>query len=178
MIVEPLVAFSVSAIAHSAGSKPVVSAGVPIPFDRQENRVPPITITIPGVPKPQGSKTRTRYGMREANPRTLPWRAAVAAHARIVMRDQAPITTPVHVVARFTFPRPKSHYRTGKHAHELRPDAPSWCSTTPDLDKLCRAILDSLSGIILRDDSLVVKLDATKVYGHPAGCELVITEAA
>ena len=33
-----------------------------------------VIFTVPGVPVPQGSKTRTRYGMREANVNTGPRR--------------------------------------------------------------------------------------------------------
>ena len=34
-------------------------------------------IRVDGVPAPQGSKIRTRYGMREASKRVGPWREAV-----------------------------------------------------------------------------------------------------
>ena len=37
----------------------------------------------------------------------------------------------------------------------------------PDLDKLCRACLDSLTGIVWRDDAQVVRLEASKGYGAP-----------
>ncbi len=37
----------------------------------------------------------------------------------------------------------------------------------PDLDKLCRACLDSLTGIVWRDDAQVVRLEASKDYGAP-----------
>ena len=38
----------------------------------------------------------------------------------------------------------------------------------PDVDKLSRAILDSLTGIAYEDDSQVVKLTAQKVYTYAA----------
>ena len=66
--------------------------------------------------------------------------------------DQRPVGVAVH----FLFPRPKSHYRTGKNAHLLRAGAPDRPTTRSvgDTDKLCRAILDSLAvtsgGALLR----------------------------
>lgn len=38
----------------------------------------------------------------------------------------SPWEGPVALTATFYFSRPKSHYRTGKFAHILKPDAPSW----------------------------------------------------
>ena len=34
----------------------------------------PFVVEVTGVPAPQGSKVRTRYGMREASKRVKPWR--------------------------------------------------------------------------------------------------------
>lgn len=138
----------------------------------------PIVISVPGIPAPQGSKVRNRYGgVRESNPNTMPWRGLVTTKAAETMRGRPPLATPVHVNVRFTFPRPKSHYRSGKHALELRHDAPTWCDKKPDLDKLQRAIGDSLSGVAIRDDSRIVSWDAVKVYGDSAGCEITVSEA-
>ncbi len=47
----------------------------------------------------------------------------------------------------------------------------------PDLDKLCRACLDSLTGIVWRDDSQVVRLEANKDYGAP-GAMIWVERAA
>ena len=86
------------------------------------------------------------------------------------------INVPVRVDALFVFPRPKSHYRTGRYADLLREDAPVWCATKPDADKLARAIGDALSGVLLRDDNLIVEWKIRKVYGDPARCELLIQQ--
>lgn len=134
-------------------------------------------ITIIGIPAPQGSKTP--WGS-EANPNTKPWRANVAAEAAL-HRDQITgdslAAGPLKIIVAFYFPRPKSHYRTGKHAGELKDTAPTYCATKPDLDKLQRAIGDALTGVLIRDDSQIVKWDATKLYGEPARCELRIVAA-
>jgi Holliday junction resolvase RusA-like endonuclease len=43
----------------------------------------------------------------------------------------------------------------------------------PDLDKLIRAVLDALTGIVYLDDAQVVEIQATKSYGEP-GLDLQI----
>lgn len=131
-----------------------------------------ISFHVPGVPAPQGSKTP--FG-NEANPRTRPWRAAVSAEGSIVMAGCAPLTGPVCVEIIFSFPRPKSHYRTGKYAHILRETAPNFHTSTPDLDKLIRAIGDSLTGVVIRDDKQIASCRVTKQYAPAAGALIRIT---
>lgn len=138
-----------------------------------------IEFTVAGVPAPQGSKVRTKWGVREDNPHTRPWREAVAWSATQAMlggdpdgRSRVleighPLTGPLELEATFFFPRPKSHYRTGKHAGQLRPDAPIHCATKPDTDKLLRAVGDAITGIVCRDDSQLVSVTGRKLYGTP-----------
>ncbi len=121
-----------------------------------------VQFIVAGIPAPQGSKTP--YGT-EANPRTKPWRAAVAAEAALAMGDKEPLAGPISLTVGFWFPRPKSHYRTGKRDAELRDTAPLWHSGRPDTDKLLRAIGDALTGIVVRDDSQLARINAFKAYG-------------
>jgi Holliday junction resolvase RusA-like endonuclease len=128
-----------------------------------------IAFTVPGVPIPQGSKTR--WGT-EDNPHTRGWRASVAEHAA---RLGVPVLSgPVSVTVVFTFPRPKAHYRKGKHADELRESAPTWHSSVPDLDKLCRAIGDALAGVVIRNDSQIAAWHVSKLYGSPPRADVLI----
>ena len=126
-----------------------------------------IFFTVAGVPAPQGSKTRTKWGVREDNPATRPWRSAVAWEATAAMQGRGPLAGALELRVVFGFPRPKSHYRTGRHAGELKLDAPRYCITKPDADKLLRAIGDAVTGIVCRDDSQFVEITATKLYGSP-----------
>ena len=41
--------------------------------------------------------------------------------------------------------------------------------TRPDLDKLARALLDGITGVVVKDDSLVVDLMVGKRYGEAPG---------
>src|SRR5206468_58994 len=69
-------------------------------------------------------------------------------------------TGPVDVGLYFYFPRPKSHYRTGRNSHLLKDPATEYKPSKPDLDKLVRAALDAItqSGRIWRDDAQVAGL--------------------
>ena len=74
---------------------------------------------------------------------------------------------PLKLTVTFQFIRPKSV--TAKK--RPRPSA------KPDLSKLVRCVEDSLTGILIRDDSLVVDLVARKVYADCAGVTIELEAA-
>lgn len=120
-----------------------------------------------GTPIPQGSKKAFVRGGRvslvEANPGLKGWRSAVCLEVKRAMlaAEVAPAHGgPMVVELVFVFERPKSVKR-------------DWMSVKPDVDKLCRAVLDGVSdsGFWLGDQQ-VVELHALKRYGvdgEPAG---------
>ena len=140
-----------------------------------------ITFFAPGDPRPQGSAKAFVVGKRAvvttATKGLYPWRATVGASARAegVSPAMAPERGPVSVGLAFVFRRPPSHF-TGKGA--LRSGAPKNIGK-PDLDKLCRAVLDALTGVAWDDDSQVVGILATKTYAvtesDPAGVHVTLT---
>lgn len=76
-------------------------------------------------------------------------------------------------------PRPKGDYGKGKNAGKLLPSAPKDHIKTPDLDKLVRAVQDSLTKVVWRDDSQITKITAEKYYEdeeHNPGVLLYIKE--
>lgn len=93
-------------------------------------------------------------------------RAAALEAARQVELEGL-LDQPVRVTLIFRFQRPRSHYRTGRHAGELRLAAPVMHGVKPDADKLARTALDALTGTILYDDSRVALLQVSKVYARP-----------
>jgi Holliday junction resolvase RusA-like endonuclease len=128
-----------------------------------------VAFVVDGEPAPQGSKTRLATGgMREDNPATAPWRNAVATRAREAMAGRPPLAGPLELDVAFMFARPKGHYRTGRHAGQLKPNAPIYCDKRPDLDKLLRAVGDAIAGIVAVDDAAIVEVRARKAYGSPS----------
>lgn len=121
-------------------------------------------------PAPQGSKSLSMRGgkprMFESNKGLPEWRAKVKAAAKSAMEEVEPIMEgPVKVRLMLYFPRLKSHFDSKGN---LRNDAPTWKPSTPDTDKLQRAVGDALSGVCYRDDAQVAWWDARRVYSvHP-----------
>jgi crossover junction endodeoxyribonuclease RusA len=142
-----------------------------------------LTFEVRAVPAPQGSKRHVGNGiMVESSAKVKPWREAVRSEAVAAMihtGDKTAVTGPVEVVVTFFLRRPKAHYRTGKHAGELRVDAPVYCDKRPDLDKLGRSTGDALTAAgIYGDDAQTAHLDIWKMYADPAPVGAVITVRA
>jgi Holliday junction resolvase RusA-like endonuclease len=135
-----------------------------------------MTITVYGIPGPQGSKRfigQSKSGrgiLIESSAKVRPWREAVK-YAAITQMDKG-VTGPVMVHLIFTLPRPKSAPKKKR----------TWPDRRPDLDKLCRSTLDALVSVgAIDDDSRVVYLHAEKTYPgdmqgslHVPGCTITI----
>jgi Holliday junction resolvase RusA-like endonuclease len=123
------------------------------------------------------------FGMPVAQPRARARAFAVGGHTRVQMYDPpqakdwkrtvqaqvltqkpaTPVDGPLAMRLVFHLPRPQS-----------LPKREKWPTKRPDLDNLGKAIKDALKGVIYRDDSLIVKFTADKVYGPSPGVEIVI----
>jgi crossover junction endodeoxyribonuclease RusA len=128
-----------------------------------------IEFFVHGIPAPGGSKraVTARNGkayLIDACKRNKPWRDSVAAAAVHAMRGRELLTGPISFRLRFSMPRPKNHYRTGKHTGQLKETAPTYHTSKPDATKLIRAAEDALKGIVWRDDAQVASQAAIKIY--------------
>lgn len=137
---------------------------------------------VHGIPKPAGSKRAFplktgRIVITDACKTSKDWKATVAATVMATWRGPPLVAEPVQLDVTFYMPRPKSHYRTGRHAGELRPNAPLFHITRPDSTKLLRCIEDALTGILWRDDSQIAIQTVRKMYGERPGAELHMREA-
>jgi crossover junction endodeoxyribonuclease RusA len=93
------------------------------------------------------------------------WRGLVVDATRRALADRPALAGALSGEVTFALPRPRGHYRTGRHHDELRPGAPAWPTSRPDLDKLLRAICDALTAAgAWADDAQLVTLATTKVY--------------
>lgn len=152
-----------------------------------------IALEVPGIPAPQGSKrflgkSGGKGIMVESSKRVAPWRTDIRGAAeKAVMPDALDAEGrsllwhgSVLVILTFRFPRPASHFGTGRNADVLKPAAPRYPDgTRNDLDKLARAVLDALTGIVWADDGHVVGLFASKIYASPGnspGVSIVVKE--
>ena len=136
---------------------------------------------VPGIPRPGGSKVPIRIGnhlgVREAGKHTAEWRSRVALAASQAW-PWPPLTCAVDLTITFRMPRPKGHYRTGRHAGALKPNAPRYPTGILDATKLRRSTEDALAGIVFRNDSQVCDGPPRKRYAddeHPPGAYIAVT---
>ena len=135
--------------------------------------LPVLDVFVPGKARPQGSmrsviaggRVRTFHASRDE---LLSWRNAVADAAADLWGDCPLLDEAVSLGVEFWVQRPTSVKRDGKRGR-LRPH------TTPDLDKLVRAVSDALTGIVFTDDARIVSIYASKHYAdsHRIGAHIV-----
>lgn len=143
-----------------------------------------IVIDVLGTPAPKGSNRAMMRGgfavmvagsSNVGQQRMKQWERCVRDAAR-----DAKVTTlretPVAVAIVFRLPRPAGHHNPKTGA--LKPKAPARPSVKPDVDKLARATLDALTGIVFDDDSRIVELALHKTYAAPGdeGARIVVKE--
>lgn len=130
-----------------------------------------LSFFVPGLPVPQGSKRafivrpkggRPRPVLAESAKDLKPWRAQVALAAKAAVdRNGGGWFTkqPLFVRLKFLFLRPASLPKKKVH-HVVR----------PDVDKLARAVLDALKGVVYGDDGQIGELHVRKAYTSGAIC--------
>jgi len=144
---------------------------------------------VPGLPVAKGNLKTVPIRRADGTPTTrmiesqhvTGWVATVRTAAAAAYGDRPPLEGPVFVAAVFRFPRPKSHFRGNKPGPgRLRLDAPKYVITRPDRDKLERAIMDAMQGVIFRDDAQVAVGMSAKVYandGEVTGVKIMVIDA-
>jgi Holliday junction resolvase RusA-like endonuclease len=111
------------------------------------------------TPQPQGSARAFVVGKRAVittdNAKLKDYRSALGWAASAVLGPGwTPLEQAIEVDVTFTLPRPKSASKKRRYP-----------TTRPDVDKLARAVLDAMTGVVMRDDSLVTTLMVRKRYG-------------
>lgn len=132
-----------------------------------------ISFFVAGQPVPQGSsrafvKNGKAIITSTSGQSLKDWRGAIAGAAR--EHTDSVFVGPVRVVAHFVLPRPKSLPK-----RDVRP----WADKKPDIDKILRACLDALTGVVYSDDAQVVSVMVTKIVaavGEQPGVRVSIEE--
>lgn len=129
------------------------------------------TAFVEGKPLPKGSLRHVGGGRMIEQTKVKGWMSDIRAHVSENYSQGPLFDVPVQAEIEFTFPRPLAA------KNRLYPHLRS----VGDIDKLVRAVLDALQPTILYDDSLVVRLTATKDYesdGKPPGARITIRDLA
>jgi Holliday junction resolvase RusA-like endonuclease len=141
-----------------------------------------IRFTVFGTPQGQGSKTpwlprrkdgsfvmkngRPIIATMDSNKNLKSWRQELSKEAMAAVQEHdcpIPRNVAVAVVVGFYFAKPKS---TKKSVDKK--------VTKPDVDKLLRAALDGMTGIIYHDDSQVTDARVKKFFGLPERAEIAV----
>lgn len=143
-----------------------------------------LIFTVLGRAQPAGSKKAFalkrngvytgRTVVTDDAKRSRAWKQECAGEAHEAMEGRDLLQTPLRLEVVFYVGRPKGHYGSGANAKRLRASAPSYPAVKPDLTKLTRALEDSLTGIVWRDDSQVVEQLLSKRYGEPERAEVKV----
>ena len=113
-----------------------------------------VSLSVVGDPASQGSHAIMQGRIVQVNSKKhKAWRNAITQTALATLpADWTPIDEPCELIVNFYLPKPASATR-------------SLPTVSPDLDKLIRAVGDSLtdSGVVV-DDSRIVRISARKLY--------------
>lgn len=140
-----------------------------------------IQFFAPGEPKgqPRPRAVSINGSIRMYTPSIVkPWRTSIKVAAiNAGIMPARPIAGPISVNLGFVFERPKSHFRSGKYSHELKPGTIEDHIKKPDVDNLSKAVLDVLTELkFWHDDSQVTSLLSSKNFGDNQGCQISISE--
>lgn len=144
-----------------------------------------ILLQVAGRPAPKGSGRAIMRGGRaihvpsgsdvnRANLQSWDQAVRLAANEAILGANSPPfVDVPIAVSVTFRMARPSGHWRK---KGGLKPSAPRFPASKPDLDKLARATADSLKGVVYDDDSRIVALTLRKAYAAPGqeGASIVV----
>ncbi len=128
-----------------------------------------VSFEVSGLPVPQGSMrafvVKGRPVITSSSRGLAQWRQIISLRAQEVASDI--LEGPVSIRLEFRLPKPKSAPKKKR----------IYATKRPDLDKLVRSVLDSITHVLIRDDSQVVEITAIKDYGPP-GVTVTLTEIA
>ena len=135
-----------------------------------------VTFMVEGTPVPKGRPRFARRGkfVSTYSPKTtVDYESKVSESAKLAMGASEPLETPVGAYIYITLPVPASYSKKRTQACLSGNERPTKKS---DIDNYCKAIFDGMNGIVFVDDSLVVSLHATKVYGTIGMVEVMVKE--
>ena len=135
-----------------------------------------VTFMVEGTPVPKGRPRFARRGkfVSTYSPKTtVDYESKVSESAKLAMGASEPLETPVGAYIYIILPVPASYSKKRTQACLSGQERPTKKS---DIDNYCKAIFDGMNGIVFLDDSLIVSLHATKVYGTIGMVEVMIKE--
>jgi Holliday junction resolvase RusA-like endonuclease len=129
---------------------------------RAHAQAAPITVIIRGPAVAKGRPRFTRNGFAFTPAKTRKYEAHGRLAAQLAMSDRPPLASPVCLTALVELPIPASWSKRRNAAAVVG----SICPTSrPDIDNYLKSAMDAINGIVVADDSLVVKVTVEKKFG-------------
>jgi Holliday junction resolvase RusA-like endonuclease len=135
-----------------------------------------VSFVVEGTPVPKGRPRFARRGkfVSTYSPKTtVDYETKVADAAKVAMGSSEPLETPVGAYIYITLPIPTSYSKKRTQACLSGEERPTKKS---DIDNFCKAVFDGMNGIVFADDSQIVSLHSTKVYGTVGMVEVMVKE--
>ena len=133
-----------------------------------------ICFYVDTTPVPKGRprfRSMGKFVSTYTDSKTRSFEALIAEQAKEAMGDMEPLETPLTVFLHFTLPIPAS---ASKKAKEALLNAPH--TKKPDIDNLCKSVLDGMANIVFKNDGQIASLHATKKYGNVGFINVLVKE--
>jgi Holliday junction resolvase RusA-like endonuclease len=122
----------------------------------------PTTVIIRGPPVAKGRPRFTSKGFAYSPVKTRKYEAHGRLAAQLAMGDRPPLNGPVCLSALVELPVPASWSKRGRASAIIGDICPT---SRPDIDNYLKSAMDTINGIVIADDSLVVKVTVEKKFG-------------
>jgi Holliday junction resolvase RusA-like endonuclease len=135
-----------------------------------------LTFEVDGTPVPKGRPRFARRGkfVSTYSPKTtVDYEFKVSEAAKQAMGSSEPLKTPIAAYIYITLPIPASYTKKRTENCLKGFERPTKRS---DIDNYCKAVFDGMNGIVFVDDSQIVSLHSTKVYGTVGMIEVLVKE--
>lgn len=133
-----------------------------------------ICFYVDTTPIPKGRprfRSMGKFVQTYTDSKTRSFEELIAEQAKEAMGDMEPLETPLTVFLHFTLPIPAS---ASKKVKEALLNAPH--TKKPDIDNLCKSVLDGMANIVFKNDGQIASLHATKKYGNVGFINVLVKE--
>lgn len=135
-----------------------------------------VVFTVEGPPQGKGRPRFRRAGnfvTTYTDQKTKTYEATIKAWAQRAMGSARPLEGPVAVDLYIRCSVPGSFSKRRREACLMNEEFPT---KRPDIDNSVKAVLDSMNGIVYKDDIQVVRLSAKKVYSLVPGIDICVVQ--
>ena len=136
-----------------------------------------IMFTVYGTPTPKGRprfSTRGKFPVAYTPEKTKAYEFEVGMMALAAMGGTKPLEGALEAFIYITYAVPESY---SKKRLEACLNGLEKHTKKPDLDNVIKSVIDGMDKIVFDNDSQIISIHATKVYGEVAKAEVMVRQA-